>query len=201
MKTKLVSRWYVAAAAGLLWTVMAGLPMTGQAAYVPFQLYLELTGDNDGSQGTIVAPAMDVSISVPALGTNVVAAPAAGYLFDHWEVLTGGAAAVISLTNTASNVTVRCNNALAGGTDLPIGASFIGLLDGGQPCALLPLDATVNAVLFPSLAEHHQLAGRAPDNFEMVQLTWPDRAGVLPFEPGFAADLVAHQLLIAEPPP
>ncbi len=91
-------------------------------------------------------------------------------------------------------------DALAAGSELPIGPSFIGLLDGGQPCALLPLDATANAALFPSLTEHQQLAGRAPDNFDMVQLAWPDRAGVLPFEPGFASDLVAHQLLFAEPP-
>jgi len=91
-------------------------------------------------------------------------------------------------------------DALAGGTDLPIGQAFIGLLDGDQPCALLPVDAPSCAALFPSLTEHHALAGRPGDAFEMVQLTWPDGTGVLPWEDGFAPDLVAQQLLFAEPP-
>lgn len=91
-------------------------------------------------------------------------------------------------------------DALAGGTDLPIGAAFVGLLDGEQPCALLPLDPATSVDLFPSLAEHHELAGEAPDAFQMVQLTWPDGAGVLPWEPGFAVELAPLQLLFAEPP-
>lgn len=91
-------------------------------------------------------------------------------------------------------------DALAGGTELPIGAPFIGLLDGDQPCALLPVDAAPTADLFPSLTEHHELAGRARDAFRMVQLAWPDGAGLLPGEPGFAADLVAVQLLFGEAP-
>lgn len=91
-------------------------------------------------------------------------------------------------------------DALAGGTDLPIGAAFVGLLDGGQPCAFLPVDPAACASLFPSLTEHRRLAGDAADSFEMVQLTWPDGSGVLPWERGFAAELVAQQLLFAEPP-
>ena len=91
-------------------------------------------------------------------------------------------------------------DAVAGGTDLPIGAAFIGLLDGGQPCALLPVDPVACASLFPSLTEHHQLAGRASDAFSMVQLAWPDGQGTMPWEAGFAPDLVAQQLLFAEPP-
>lgn len=91
-------------------------------------------------------------------------------------------------------------DALAGGTELPIGAAFIGLLDGGQPCALLPVDAAASAGMFPSLAEHHELAGRAIDGFSMVQLAWPDPAGNLPWEPSFAPDLSPVQLLLGDPP-
>lgn len=91
-------------------------------------------------------------------------------------------------------------DALAGHTDLPVGSPFIGLLEGGQPCALLRVDASATADLFPSLTEHHRLAGRAPDGFEMVQLVWPDSAGVLPWEPGFAVDLAPFQILFADPP-
>ena len=53
-------------------------------------------------------------------------------------------------------------DAVAGGTELPIGAAFIGLLDGGQPCALLPVDPAACASLFPSLTQHHTLAGQPP---------------------------------------
>lgn len=91
-------------------------------------------------------------------------------------------------------------DALAGGTQLPIGPPFVGLLDGEQPCALLPVDAVEAAGMFPSLAEHHSLAGERPDAFRMVQLTWPDGAGNLPWEPAFAPDLAPVQLLLGEPP-
>lgn len=91
-------------------------------------------------------------------------------------------------------------DALAGGTELPVGPPFIGLLDNEQPCALLPVDAPSSAVLFPALTEHQHLAGRAEDAFQMVQMAWPDGAGLLPWEPGFADDLALVQLLLGQPP-
>jgi len=91
-------------------------------------------------------------------------------------------------------------DALAGGTELPVGPPFIGLLDGGQPCAFLPVDAALSVGMFPSLAEHHVLAKQSPDAFRMVQLAWPDPAGKLPWEPGFAPDLMPVQLLLGDPP-
>lgn len=91
-------------------------------------------------------------------------------------------------------------DALAGGAELPVGPPFIGLLDGAQPCALLPVDAPSAVGMFPALAEHHRLAGRPPDAFRMVQLAWPDRDGVLPWEPAFDHELAPVQLLLGEPP-
>jgi hypothetical protein len=91
-------------------------------------------------------------------------------------------------------------DALAGGTDLPVGQPFIGLLDGDQPCALLPVDAATTADMFPSLVEHHVLAGEDPNDFRMLQLAWPDASGALPWEPGFAPDLLTAQVLLGEPP-
>ena len=90
--------------------------------------------------------------------------------------------------------------AVAGGTDLPIGAAFMGLLDGGQPSAFLPVDATTSVAMFPALAEHHRLAKEPEDAFTMVQFAWPDPAGNLPWEPGFADQLAPVQLLLGDPP-
>lgn len=92
-------------------------------------------------------------------------------------------------------------DALAGGTDLPIGAPFIGLLDGGQACAFLPVDVSSAAEMFPALQEHHRALGNDADRFAMVQFAWPDPAGNLPWEPGFADHLAPVQLLLGEPPP
>ena len=91
-------------------------------------------------------------------------------------------------------------DAVAGGTDLPVGQPFVGLLDGDQPCALLPVDATATADMFPSLTEHHVLAGQEPSDFRMLQLAWPDANGVLPWEAGFAPALVTQQVLFGDPP-
>ena len=92
-------------------------------------------------------------------------------------------------------------DALEGGTDLPINAAFVGLLEGDQPCALLPLDASGLVGLFPSLAEHHSLSGGSGDDFRMVQMIWPDKAGALPWETGFATELLPMQILLSDPPP
>ena len=91
-------------------------------------------------------------------------------------------------------------DALAGGTELPVGPPFIGLLDGGQPCALLPVDVPAAAGMFPSLTEHHRLAGEPEDAFRMVQLAWPDGHGNLPWEPAFDPSLALAQLLLGDPP-
>jgi hypothetical protein len=91
-------------------------------------------------------------------------------------------------------------DALAGGTELPIGPPFIGLLDGGQPCAFLPVDVSTCSPMFPSLVEHHVLAGDDPEAFALVQLAWPDRDGALPWEPAFDARLLTAQVLLADPP-
>lgn len=91
-------------------------------------------------------------------------------------------------------------DALAGGTEFPVGPAFIGLLDGGQPSAFLPVDAAGAIAMFPSIAEHHTLAGQAPDAYRLVQLAWPDPAGALPWEPNFSPRLAPVQLLLGEPP-
>ena len=61
---------------------------------------------------------------------------------------------------------------LESGVEPPIGAVFVGLLDGEQRCALLPIDIERHRALFASAIEWF---GRRP--FRVVQFAWPDRAG------------------------
>lgn len=73
---------------------------------------------------------------------------------------------------------------LRGGTEIPIGALFTGLLDNELRAALLEVDLDEHGDLFPTATSWH--AGRP---FRVVQLAWPDRAGWLPWEAGFDARL------------
>lgn len=91
-------------------------------------------------------------------------------------------------------------DALAGGTEFPVGAGFIGLLDGGQPSAFLTVDGAAAAGMFPALTDHREAMNQDPTGFAMVQLAWPDRNGNLPWEAGFAEHLLPVQLLLGEPP-
>lgn len=91
-------------------------------------------------------------------------------------------------------------DALAGGTEFPIGQAFIGLLDGQQAAAFLPIDSESSVGMLSSLAEHRRVAGEPETSFEIVQLAWPDRAGILPWEEGFDPQIAPVQLLLGEPP-
>jgi hypothetical protein len=78
---------------------------------------------------------------------------------------------------------------LAGGTEIPVGPVFAGLLDGDQRSALLPVDLDQWIDLFETATSWHRRT-----TYRVVQLAWPDRAGWLPWEPGFD-----HRLRAAQP--
>ncbi len=82
---------------------------------------------------------------------------------------------------------------LASGTEPPVSALFVGLLDGDLRAALLPVD----------VAEHRELFGTASDwfrgrSFRVVQFVWPDRSGWLPWESGFDERLRFAQPVIGD---
>jgi len=66
---------------------------------------------------------------------------------------------------------------------------FLGLFDGEQRAALLPVEVEQHAELFDTAFAFY---GAVP--FRMVQLAWPDRNGWMPWEAGFE-----HRLVLAEP--
>ncbi len=78
---------------------------------------------------------------------------------------------------------------LADGVVPPVGPQFVGLLDHDLRCALLPVDTAAHLDLFETAAAWHRRT-----SFRVVQFVWPDKAGTLPFEPGFD-----HRLVLAQP--
>ena len=103
---------------------------------------------------------------------------------------------VFGLTGVASRGLVGLvADALAQGAEIPVGEPFVGLLDRGLRAALLPVDTTgLEGMLDEAVAWYGGL------RFRLVQLTWPDRQGWLPWEPGFEARLEATQPVVGEPP-
>ena len=67
-----------------------------------------------------------------------------------------------------------------GGTEIPLDAELVGLLDNELRCRFAPVDLDDWAALFATAAAWYR---GAP--FEVVQLIYPDRNGFLPYEAGF----------------
>jgi Domain of unknown function (DUF4262) len=98
--------------------------------------------------------------------------------------------AVFGLTPVAANGLLGLvAEFLEGGSELPVGVLFTGLLDNELRCALLPVDLDAHGELFGAATEWH-----GADGFRAVQLAWPDRHGWMPWESGFDP-----KLRLAEP--
>ena len=69
---------------------------------------------------------------------------------------------------------------LRGGTEIPLGVELVGLLDNELRCCFAPVDLSAWGGLFATAA-----AWYSGEEFEMVQLLYPDRNGFLPYETGF----------------
>lgn len=79
-----------------------------------------------------------------------------------------------------------------GGTEFPIDVEFTGLYDNDLRAALLTVDVATWAGLFET-----GVAWRSGDEFDLVQLVWPDRNGFLPTDPGFETRLVLAQPVLS----
>jgi hypothetical protein len=69
---------------------------------------------------------------------------------------------------------------LAAGTEIPIGAELVGLLDNELRCCFAAVDLAEWEPLFATAQAWYR-----GDDFEIVQLVYPDRNGFLPYEAGF----------------
>ncbi len=78
---------------------------------------------------------------------------------------------------------------LAAGTEIPIGDELVGLLDNELRCCFAAVNLAEWAPLFATARAWYR-----SDDFEIVQLVYPDRNGFLPYEAGFD-----HRLRFAQP--
>ena len=69
---------------------------------------------------------------------------------------------------------------LVGGTEIPVGVEVVGLLDNDLRARFAPVDLAQWGALFEVAASWYRR-----DDFDVVQLIYPDRNGFLPYEPGF----------------
>jgi len=76
-----------------------------------------------------------------------------------------------------------------GGTEIPLDAELVGVLDNELRCRFAPVDLDLWGEWFATA--HAWYRGQP---FEVVQLVYPDRNGFLPYEPGFE-----HRLRFAQP--
>ena len=76
-----------------------------------------------------------------------------------------------------------------GGTEIPLDAELVGLLDNDLRCRFAVVDLDTWGGLFETAAAWYRGAA-----FDVVQLIYPDRNGFLPYEPGYE-----HRLRYAQP--
>jgi hypothetical protein len=104
--------------------------------------------------------------------------------------------AVFGLTPVAARGLIGLvRDTLSAGTEIPVGAEVVGLLDNELRCCFAPVDLAEWAALFATAQAWYRGEG-----FEMVQLVYPDRNGFLPYEAGFDQRLRYAQPVIVQTP-
>jgi hypothetical protein len=84
---------------------------------------------------------------------------------------------------------------LAGGTEIPVGAELVGLLDNELRCCFAPVELSEWSPLFDTAQ-----AWYAGEQYDVVQLVYPDRNGFLPYEAGFDQRMRFAQPVIGRVP-
>lgn len=84
-----------------------------------------------------------------------------------------------------------------GGVQIPVDTVFVGLLESDLPCALLSVDIAEHIEKFPDAAAYHADHGVGPGAWRMLQFVWPDRSGLLPWNPGYDERLRLAQPILA----
>ena len=88
---------------------------------------------------------------------------------------------VFGLTPAAANGLVTLvADARRGGTEIPLDVELVGLLDNELRCRFAPVDLVRWGALFTTATAWYR-----GDDYDVVQLLFPDRNGFLPYESGY----------------
>jgi hypothetical protein len=82
-------------------------------------------------------------------------------------------------------------DACQGGTEIPLGVELIGMLDNELRCMFAPIDTLEFGAFFGTAAAWYR-----GEDFQMVQMIYPDRNGFMPYETGFEQRLRLAQPVI-----
>ncbi len=100
--------------------------------------------------------------------------------------------AVFGLTPVAANGLITLvADACRGGTDIPLGVEVVGLLDNELRCLFAPIDLAPWGQYFATAASWYR-----GEQFEMLQLMYPDRNGFMPYELGYEQRMALAQPVI-----
>jgi hypothetical protein len=149
--------------------------------HIPHLEKIEWMIETNGWAIEVVAPQVETSPPTPGWAYTL-GFPAA---FHFPEVVLCG------LTPSAAHGIVELvADCLRGGTEIPIGAELVGLLDGDLRCLFAPVPDPTRFGFDTAAAWYRG------QPFEVVQMMWPDRNGFLPYETGFDQRLRAVQQLL-----
>jgi hypothetical protein len=139
--------------------------------HIPHQEKIEWMIDTNGWALEPVAPRSDTDPPSPAYAYSIGIPALVGFP----EI------AVFGLTPVASNgLIAMVVDALRGGTEIPLSAELIGLLDNDLRCMFAPIDTDEAGAAFATLDAWYR-----GGPYEVVQLLYPDRNGFMPYELGF----------------
>ena len=150
--------------------------------HIPHAEKIEWMIETEGFALEVVAP--DADAAPPQAGyTYTVNFPHAAEFPD---------VVVFGLTPVAARGLIGLvRDTLVSGVEIPLGVELVGLLDNELRCCFAPVELGHWAPLFAT-----SQAWYGGDDFEIVQLVYPDRNGFLPYEPGFDQHLRFAQPVI-----
>jgi Domain of unknown function (DUF4262) len=158
--------------------------VTGQPLpdfHIPHLEKIEWMIETKGWALEVVAPLVDQSPPAPGCAYTLGFPSAFGFP----EVVLFG------LTPSAANGIVELvADCLRGGTEIPVGAELVGLLDGDLRCLFAPIEAPQGAAFQTAESWYRG------EEFDVVQMLWPDRNGFLPYEVGFDQRLRSVQPVV-----
>lgn len=150
--------------------------------HIPHAEKIEWMIETDGWALEPVAPRADTDPPVPAYAYTIGVPALTGFP----EI------AVFGLTPVATKGLVGLViDALRGGTDIPVGVELVGLLDNDLRCAFAPVDVERAGELFATARAWYR-----GEPYALVQLVYPDRNGVMPYEAGFESRMRLAQPLV-----